>query len=200
MSHLSAASTFGFTDIVSESQASFRTVMDAFSYPALARDFSARSSAWGAMPATAVTLLLTLVDQDTAIWLDHPYAEDDELRACIAFYCGAPIVAEPARAAFAFISDAARIGDFARFAQGDADFPDRSTTLVVQTEDLHCGPHIFSGPGVREPRGFGADRLIADFGVQWQKNRRSFPLGVDLIFVTDAKIVALPRSLRLLEV
>jgi alpha-D-ribose 1-methylphosphonate 5-triphosphate synthase subunit PhnH len=200
MSQLRAASTFGFTDMVSESQASFRTVMDAFSYPALAQDFSARASAWGAMPATMVTLLLTLVDQDTAIWLDKPYSEDDELRACIAFYCGAPIFAEPARAAFAFISDAARIGDFAQFAQGDPDFPDRSTTLVVQTGGLESGPHMFSGPGVREPRAFGADGLVADFSAQWRMNRRSFPLGVDLIFVTDAKIVALPRSLRLLEV
>lgn len=200
MSHLSAASPLGFTDIVSESQESFRTVMDAFSYPALARDFPARSSAWGAMPATTVTLLLTLVDQDTAIWLDHPYAEDDELRACIAFYCGAPIVAEPARAAFAFISDAARIGDFTRFAQGDPDFPDRSTTVVVQTGELQSGPHMFCGPGVLEPRGFGAIGLIEDFAAQWRRNRRSFPLGVDLILVTAAKIAALPRSLRLLEV
>jgi alpha-D-ribose 1-methylphosphonate 5-triphosphate synthase subunit PhnH len=59
---------------------------------------------------------------------------------------------------------------------------------------------MFCGPGVLEPRGFGADGLIADFGAQWRRNRRSFPLGVDFIFVTDAKIAALPRSLRLLEV
>ncbi len=200
MSHLQGASTFAFKDMVSDSQASFRTLMGAFSYPALARDFPARASAWGAMPASIVTLLLTLADQDTPIWLDQPYADDGEVRACVAFHCGAPIVAEPGRAAFAFISDAARIGDFARFSPGDPDFPDRSTILVVQTDGLQSGPHQFSGPGVRQKHGFGADRLIADFGAQWRRNRRSFPLGVDLIFVTETKVVALPRSLSLLEV
>jgi alpha-D-ribose 1-methylphosphonate 5-triphosphate synthase subunit PhnH len=152
------------------------------------------------MPAAIVTVLLTLVDQDTAIWLDQPYASDDELRAQIAFHCGAPIVSEPERSAFAFVSDASRIGDFSRFASGEPDFPDRSTTLVVQTEKFHLGSHVFTGPGIPEPRGFGAERLSADFPSQWRRNRGSFPLGVDLIFVTEAAVVALPRSLRLLEV
>lgn len=200
MSLAGSALTLGFNDKVSQSQASFRALMDALSHPALAREFSALTSAWGAMPASSVTLLLTLADQDTAIWLDQPYADDRELRAHIAFYCGAPIVAEPERAAFAFISEAARIGHFARFASGEPDFPDRSATLVVQTGELQTGPHLFAGPGIREPRGFGAGGLSADFASQWRRNRRSFPLGVDLIFVTEAKVVALPRSLRLLEV
>ena len=200
MSLAGGLSTLGFIEKVSDSQASFRTLMDAFSHPALARDYAVLTPAWGSMPASSVTLLLTLADQDTAIWLDQPYADDGELRAQIAFYCGAPIVAEPERAAFAFISDAARIGDFARFASGEPDFPDRSTTLVVQTGELQTGPHLFVGPGIRDPRGFGVERLSADFASQWRRNRRSFPLGLDLIFITEAKVVALPRSLRLLEV
>ncbi len=200
MSLPSGASTQGFIDKVSESQLSFRILMDAFSHPALARDFVARASAWGAMQPSSVTLLLTLADQDTAIWLDEPYADDEGMRSLIAFYCGAPIVAEPERAVFAFISDVARIGDFTRFAPGEPDFPDRSTTLIVQTVALQTGPHLFAGPGILETRSFGAEGLSKDFASQWRRNRRSFPLGVDLIFVTDAEVVALPRSLRLLEV
>lgn len=200
MTYATAASTVGFVDKVTQSQVCFRTLMDAFSHPALAREFVQQTSAWGTMSAAIVTVLLTLVDQDTAIWLDHPYAGDDELRAQIAFHCGAPIVTEPQRSAFAFISDASRIGDFARFAFGEPDFADRSTTLVVQTEKFHLGPHLFAGPGIPQLRGFGAERLSADFASQWLSNRRSFPLGVDLIFVTEAEVVALPRSLRLLEV
>ena len=200
MSLADSESTFGFTDKVTDSQASFRALMDAFSHPAVSRDFPTHTSSWGAMPASNVTLLLTLVDQDTAIWLDQPYADDDELRALIAFYCGAPIVTEPERAAFAFLADAERIGEFGRFSQGDSDFPDRSATLVVQTRALLRGPHFFAGPGVPEPQGFGAEGLSVDFAAQWRRNRDSFPLGLDFVFVTKTEVVALPRSLRLLEV
>ena len=71
MSLADSESTFGFTDKVTDSQASFRALMDAFSHPAVSRDFPTHTSSWGAMPASNVTLLLTLVDQDTAIWLEE---------------------------------------------------------------------------------------------------------------------------------
>lgn len=200
MKYSQSASSAGFKDTVHDSQACFRLLMDAFSYPALAHDFPARACAWGAMPASIVTLLLTLADQDTPVWFDQPYADDDEVRACVAFHCGAPVVAQTDRAAFAFISDPARIGDFSRFMSGDPDFPDRSTTVVVQAGGINTGSLMFTGPGIREPQGFGADGLLSDFVAQWRRNRRSFPLGLDLIFVNETKVVALPRSLRLQEV
>ena len=42
-------------------------------------------------------------------------------------------------------------------------------------------------------------RASADFLVQWAAHRAGFPLGVDLIFVADARLAALPRSTAIIE-
>ncbi|MFN3889258.1 MAG: phosphonate C-P lyase system protein PhnH [Beijerinckiaceae bacterium] len=189
----------GFADPVSDSQASFRTLMNSFAHPALARPYRPLAPAWGAMQPGVVTALLSLVDHDTPVWFDELLASDRDVHAQVAFHCGATIVQDPAQAAFAFISDASRIGSLERFARGEPDFPDRSTTVIVQTRRLSTEPYRFHGPGMREPRGFGAEGLSADFAAQWRMNRESFPLGVDLVFITATEVAALPRSLRMLE-
>ncbi len=40
--------------------------------------------------------------------------------------------------------------------------------------------------------------LPDDFDTQWAANRARFPLGIDLIFVCDNSLVALPRTTRIL--
>ncbi len=82
---------------------------------------------------------------------------------------------------------------------GDPDFPDRSTTLIVQTSKLMDGPYAFVGPGIPVMRSFGFAGAPDDFEHRWRMNRRTFPLGLDLIFVTQSQIASLPRSLRILE-
>ena len=199
MSHASVGYASGFRDQGFESHASFRSLMDAFAHPALARPLVPRAPAWGSMSAEVVTLLLTLCDQDTPIWLDDPFACDENLRANIAFHCASPIVSDAGAASFAFVAEADRIGDLARFAQGEPDFPDRSTTVIVQAQGLQPGPSLFEGPGIRSMRGFGFANAEIDFAAAWRSNRRSFPMGVDLVVVSEGKVAALPRSLRIVE-
>ncbi len=71
----------------------------------------------------------------------------------------------------------------------------RSTTLVVQVETLAEGPElVLSGPGIRGTSTLRVGALPSDFAARMQANRDSFPLGIDLLLVCGAQLVALPRS------
>nr|QQZ51937.1 phosphonate C-P lyase system protein PhnH [Phenylobacterium glaciei] len=66
------------------------------------------------------------------------------------FHCGAPLTEDPKAAAFALITDLASSPALTAFNMGDAKYPDRSTTLVVQLPALEGGPQVeLTGPGIK---------------------------------------------------
>jgi alpha-D-ribose 1-methylphosphonate 5-triphosphate synthase subunit PhnH len=152
------------------------------------------------MAPGSLALLLTLADHDTPVWLAPSLAASQPLRKFIAFHCGAPVVDDPTLAAFAFFSSPLELAPLARFAQGDPDYPDRSTTLIVQVEAFDDCAWRFSGPGLSSPRSFGVSPAPNGFADMWTANHAGFPLGVDLLFVCGKEIAALPRSLRISEI
>lgn len=188
----------GFSDPVFEGQAAFRALMDAMARPGLVVTAgSALSPPAGLMPAAAAAIL-AICDFETPLWLS-PALQGLAAGPYLRFHAGAPLVADPARAAFAVLDgrhEALRLSDFA---QGDASYPDRSTTVLVQVSSLTAGRQItVSGPGIAGIAQLRVESLPADFAAQWHANRTAFPLGVDLIFVSGDQLVALPRSARLL--
>ncbi|WP_181708399.1 phosphonate C-P lyase system protein PhnH [Chthonobacter rhizosphaerae] len=188
----------GFHDPVFQSQAVFRAVMAALAEPA--RPVPLPPSARPPAPLTAElgAVALTLADPDTPVWLDPALAASDAVRAWLAFHTGAPVTAEPMDAAFALVADPARLPPLSAFAQGTAEYPDRSTTLVIAVErfDTAAGP-LFTGPGFETPRRFAAHPERIGFLDQWAANRALFPRGVDIVFVADGLVAGLPRSARL---
>lgn len=189
----------GLSDPVFQSQAAFRAIMDALARPGSAQAVDDAALAPPAPLSRGVALVaLTLCDHDTPVWLDAALAEAPDVAAWLTFHTGAPIVADPARAAFALAADAGALPDFAGFAQGTPDYPDRSTTLVVPLAALDGGtPFVLSGPGIDGTRTFSPRGLPADFAGRWAANRALFPRGVDLILCAAGQVGALPRSTRL---
>jgi phosphonate C-P lyase system protein PhnH len=121
----------GFADPVFQSQGAFRALLAALSEPGLACDLGdAIVPPAGLEPATAVALL-TLADYETPIWLPAAL-RDGPAGAWLRFHCGAALVDDPAKAAFAVIGGAATEPKLAAFNVGDDQFPDRSTTVLVQ--------------------------------------------------------------------
>src|SRR3954452_23394795 len=87
----------GFADAVGDAQACFRLVLDAMAHPGrvqTVRPLSPRPPLCNA----AAAVVLTLIDQETPLWLDLDAAA---ARAWIAFHTGAPMIADPTRAMFA---------------------------------------------------------------------------------------------------
>lgn len=183
----------GFADPVLGAQATFRRLLEAIAHPGRI------VIAPGGLPAHPAPLLapayaaaLTLLDFETPLWVDPSLATPaviDSLR----LHCGCPIVPQ-AKARFALLAGPG--GPLAAFDQGTPEYPDRSATLIWQVESLESGRGVrLTGPGIRTSTRLHVEGLAADFWAQWGMNHRQFPLGVDVMLVTENQLAALPRSI-----
>jgi alpha-D-ribose 1-methylphosphonate 5-triphosphate synthase subunit PhnH len=188
----------GFTDKVKSAQSTFRAVMEAMARPGSIQRVAAEAGTPAPMMRGTAAIALTLFDHDTPIWLDPMMSETSEVAKWLKFHTSAPVVADSSICSFALIGDAGALPDLSRFALGTNEYPDRSTTLIVQVEDLTKGEHYeLRGPGIDgsaalratiEPKNL-FERLVA--------NAALFPRGVDIVLVADDAIVAIPRTTRL---
>lgn len=189
--------TPAFDDPALASQAVFRTVMEAMARPGLSRPLVTRLAPPAPLSPTAAAVALTVLDYETPFWLDRELARAGEVADWLKFHAGAALTEDPKQAAFAFICDAAAMPLFETFAQGVSEYPDRSTTLVVQVAHLDRGEALtLCGPGIAGSRSFAAAPLPEDFRARLADNRALFPRGIDLILVSAEAVAALPRSLR----
>jgi alpha-D-ribose 1-methylphosphonate 5-triphosphate synthase subunit PhnH len=198
---MSEAMTPGFADPPLEAQTMFRLVLDAMARPGRIKRLisgngrSIAPDAPGPLDHAAFVLALTLMDFETPLWLDDTLAADRAVVEALRFHCGCPIVEEPGRANFAFIADAAQAPPLRSFHQGTSEYPDRSTTVVMQVREIENSRGVrLAGPGIKSGIALGVDGLPSDFWRQWSANQRQFPLGVDLVFTAGDRLVALPRS------
>ena len=115
------------------------------------------------------------------------------------FHTGAPIVRDAKDAAFAFVCrPGQRCRTSNRFALGTAEYPDRSTTLVLQVERLRRRRLVtLSGPGIA-----GRTRLRAHpaarpiFAARLQRQSRAVPARRRPAVRDEDAVAALPRSTR----
>lgn len=188
-----------FADPVHASQDTFRAVMDALARPGTVVPIAAIAAAPPLHPAAAA-VALTLLDYETPVWLDRTLAAAPDLADWFRFHTGAPITPDSDKAAFAFVADSAQAPSLDSFSLGTMDYPDRSTTLVLQVERFFAAECLtLSGPGIAGTQSFAATPLPSDFRAQLLANRELFPRGVDVILATDNAIAALPRSVRVVD-
>ena len=145
----------GLADPVFGSQIVFRTVLDALSAPGKIFDLSDNLAGTPAkLPPAAATLLLTLADYETPVWLQ---SEDQETRRWLSFHTGAPKASAPSEARFAVIDGAASSARLGDFNLGEDRYPDTSTTILVLCDALEGGlPVALTGPGIKGSTRFGS--------------------------------------------
>lgn len=186
-----------FADPTRGSQAVFRKVMEAMARPGVIHDLGFAPDAPEGLDRAAGAVALTLFDFETPIWLD-PRLRDGLAEAWIRFHCGAPLTQDPMAAAFALVTDLASAPALTAFNMGDAKYPDRSTTLVIQLPALEGGPEVvLTGPGIKTQMTLALAGLPDGFWAQVQANHEQFQFGVDFIFVAGDRVTALPRSTRI---
>jgi alpha-D-ribose 1-methylphosphonate 5-triphosphate synthase subunit PhnH len=188
----------GFSDPVLASQAVFRTVMEAIARPGSIAEIDVAITPPAPLGIAAAALALALLDFETPFWLDPTLAPAPDVDGWLKFHAGAPRAADPASAAFAFVAKPATLPGFDAFDLGSIEYPDRSTTLVLEVETLNDGDAFhLSGPGIKETRTFAAAPLPADFVDRMAANRALFPRGVDIVLTCGRSLAALPRSVQL---
>jgi alpha-D-ribose 1-methylphosphonate 5-triphosphate synthase subunit PhnH len=190
----------GFADPVLQAQGSFRAIMDALANPGTPRKLVTPPSLRSSLSPGLASILLTLADHDTSIWLDDALRADAAVLDFVSFHTGAGVVREPGRAVFAFATGAAQLPRFDQFNLGTQEYPDRSTTIVLAVAALTGGEMLITrGPGIKGHGHISPIGLPRDFLAQWSANRELFPRGIDLLLVADGEVMGLPRSTRISE-
>lgn len=193
--HANIQAAAGFAEPVLTSQSVFRSVMNALARPGVIQTIPAVVEPPQLLMPAAAAVALALFDHDTPVWIDPVFTAVPEIADWLRFQTGAPLTDDASRAAFALVSRASALPDLEHFAQGTPEYPDRSTTLIVQADTLTDGSElVLRGPGIRGISSLYASGLPPDFAARMQANRAQFPQGVDLLLVSDAQLVALPRS------
>ncbi len=189
----------GFSDPVFQSQAAFRTLLAALSEPGTLQQVPGEITPPEGLATATATALLTLVDYETPVWLPEAL-RDGPAGAWLRFHCAAALVDTPAEAAFAVIDGAADEPKLSAFNLGTDQFPDRSTTVIVQAASLEGGPALtLAGPGILGSRNIAPQGLRAGFIDELRENDALYPLGVDVLFAHGAGLIGLPRSTQIEE-
>ncbi len=167
-------------------------MLDAFSHPGRIVELRDAPAGPGTLSPASTAFLLTFADRETPVWLEaglDTQAVRDFLR-----YAGAPIVDQREAATFAVITG------------GGADplpaSPSAPTPIptVPPRWSLKCrsSPRalhlLWRGPGIDGEVRVALDGLGRDFWPAWAANHALFPCGVDLVFASGSRLLALPRS------
>ena len=188
----------GFADKVLSAQSTFRSVMDAMARPGSVQRIAAGAGAPASMMRGTAAIALTLFDHDTPVWLDAQMSETPDVAKWLKFHTGVPVVADSSICSFAIIGDARALPALDRFAFGSKEYPDRSTTLILQVDSLTEGPALeLRGPGVDGTAVLLAAIQPLDLFERLAINAKLFPRGIDVVLVHDDAIVAIPRTTRL---
>lgn len=189
----------GFTAPVFDAQSIFHSVMHAMAEPGTVHEIDAVAQPPAALGRVAAAVALTLCDHDTVIWLDPSLARHSSVHQWLSFHCGSRITTDTAEAQFAFVADALHLPALSDFAQGSQEYPDRSTTIILQVDSLDDGDISLQlrGPGILDVAEISPSPLPQGLVAQWRQNNALFPRGVDLILTAPDALACIARTTRI---
>ncbi|MDS7595848.1 phosphonate C-P lyase system protein PhnH [Agrobacterium tumefaciens] len=191
------ALTGGFTDAVLDSQKIFKKLMDGMARPGTLQAIDGPIHPPAPLAAATGGIILALCDHDTLVWLSGAVRKS-LVPSWIGFHTGAPTTEEKQDACFAIVEMGSGVPALGLFAQGTQDYPDRSTTIVIELPDLENGPELtLSGPGIRDRNVIRPSGLPEMFATLWAENNAIFPRGVDVILTSSDHFICLPRTTRI---
>jgi alpha-D-ribose 1-methylphosphonate 5-triphosphate synthase subunit PhnH len=133
-----------------------------------------------------------LCDYLSPVWLQRA---DAALAAALRFHTGAPLVAMPGAAAFAWVDDPRELPALESFALGSPESPEHSATILIRVADFVGGaPLRFTGPGIRDVHELAPTGLDPAFWAERAGLAPQFPCGIDIYLICGARLVGLPRT------
>lgn len=178
----------GFQDAVHEAQTTFRALLAALAHPGQIWAIPS-SIALQAIGSPLAAACLTLLDLDTQVWLQPGLDIESWLR----FHTGCRVNPDPQQAQFALLTDVGRSPALQDFNPGTPEYPEGSTTLLIQVAELSGGdPVVLRGPGIFDEQSI-APQLPAQFWQQWL-SQHAYPLGVDVFLFDRTHVMGLPRT------
>ncbi|MBE0468600.1 MAG: phosphonate C-P lyase system protein PhnH [Methyloprofundus sp.] len=168
-------------------QVLFRQLVNAFSYPGTTQTLANKSA------SASLSVVATLVDGATSLSDPHQLiTEADLLRLQVG-------LSSPDKAAYVLCAGDKAV-DFQPLL-GSLESPDQSATLIIKVTALQNGDQRLNlkGPGIKEGGEIAPKGLHGSWLSQRQEWNAAFPLGVDIILVTDDQFLAIPRTTQIKE-
>lgn len=182
-----------FPHPVQDAQHSFRRLLKAMSEPGIIVSMHQHKHGWQPLSPATTSVLLTLADNDTPVWLSAS-VDNDIARQNLRFHINAPLVEQPQHALFAVTDASISAEQLNALSAGSAIAPETSATLIVQLSSLSGGRMLrLTGAGINEERMI-APQLPECILHELTERPHPFPLGVDLILTCGDRLLAIPRT------
>ena len=185
----------GFKNLVHDSQSTFRVLLNALSRPGTINKITAQLTPPSRLNLACAAACLTLLDLETLLWLQPGL--DEEVKNWLLFHTGCRFTYNSQQADFAIIWNINNMPNLSQFKQGTPVYPEDSTTLLIDigAHDVKANncSLLLKGAGIDKEITMPID-LPDSFWQQWQQNHNSYPLGIDIYFFTENKVIGLPRT------
>lgn len=178
---------------VQDAQHSFRRLLKAMSEPGVIVSLQQLKYGWQPLCVATTSVLLTLADNDTPVWLSAS-VDNDLARQNLRFHTNAPLVEQPQQAVYAVTDSAISAEQLNALSAGTAVAPETSATLIVQVPSLSGGRMLrLTGAGIADER-MVAPQLPECLIHELTERPHPFPLGIDLILTCGDRLLAIPRT------
>ena len=182
-----------FSLAVQDAQHSFRRLLKAMSEPGVIVSLQQLQHGWQPLNVASTSLLLTLADHETPVWLASAL-RNDLVGQNLRFHTGAPLVDQPQQAVFAVANDGISAEQLNVLSAGTVTAPETGVTLIVQLASLSGGRMLrLTGAGIAEERMI-APQLPDCIIDELTERPHPFPLGIDLILTCGERLLAIPRT------
>ncbi|ADO50302.1 phosphonate C-P lyase system protein PhnH [[Enterobacter] lignolyticus] len=178
---------------VQDAQHSFRRLLKAMSEPGVIVSLHQLKYGWQPLCVATTSVLLTLADNDTPVWLSASM-DNDIARQNLRFHINAPLVDQPQQAVYAVTDSTISAEQLNALSSGTAVAPETSATLIVQVASLSGGRMLrLTGAGIADER-MVAPQLPECLIHELTERPHPFPLGIDLILTCGERLLAIPRT------
>ncbi|MBD0336720.1 MAG: phosphonate C-P lyase system protein PhnH, partial [Cyanobacteria bacterium Co-bin13] len=130
----------GFADPVHDAQRTFRQLLSALAHPGRIYDLEVDLNAPAWLTPACAAAALTLLDLETQVWTDATVGQAS--RDWLLFHTGCVFTASPQAAGFVILSAAGEMRSLTDFSWGQAEYPEASTTLLIQIPGLTGGKAV----------------------------------------------------------
>lgn len=128
---------------VQDAQHSFRRLLKAMSEPGVIVALHQLKRGWQPLNIATTSVLLTLADNDTPVWLSAPLS-NDIVSQSLRFHTNAPLVNQPEQATFAVTDEAISSEQLNALSTGTAVAPEAGATLILQRRQPERRAHVAS--------------------------------------------------------
>lgn len=182
-----------FASAVHDAQHCFRRLLKAMSEPGVIVSLPQLKHSWPPLNPATTSVLVTLADHDTAIWLSDALCHD-LVRQNLRLHTGAPLVGQPRQSLFAVADHTLNAQQLSALPQGPEPGPENNATLILQLPGLSGGRMLrLTGPGIQEERMI-APQLPECITDEFTDRPHAFPTGIDVILTCGDRALAIPGT------